>query len=1015
MRATVVLIVATMCMLPVLQLMTPAKAVENISFELNWFGNGKKTVLLDFPSGGEDDSLNISLQTGMTIDAASLNMSTVAQPAGSKDYPTNLTVNFGGDSKMEWQWKGQGYGQFGRQTTFGNGKDLMNVTLGSGGSTTMTIRLPKNADIRSATLNISVGARTGTPGKILIVYASGYSDCYNNAQSVLQAFNNDFSVVDNWDGGSSTPTLDKLSEYYSVLVWNHAWSGYRWADQNTLGNNLADYVDKGGGLVMMSFTFAGGWTGNVGGRFTTDNYYVIPWNNNGMSGSYPMTLSKTAGKENHPVFTNVTTVQMNDYMWCVQPNPGPGEELARWPNPGATAVAAKSVNGVDRVDLQMMPYKSGVNSWPYYCAGWTGDGDDLIKNSLLYAGRKPFTGTIDILNDSTMDFNQSGFQGNYTFPGLAQQLQDYLDTTNATFTDPFGTGFVDVPINVTAAMPAMVRFDNLEVLYDLTVPIDKNPANGDLVSALSDLQSSFIGTDNSSISMKVGSETAGQVKFHDLYLKISPPVHKPTINSFYPAATTVVKENSKLDFGIDVVDWYGNPMTIKWFSDGVEVPDATTTTFSRSFDYESAGNHTVKVAVNNGLSTVEQVWALNVLNVNRPPAMSDFTPPADPTIDENQTQAFKVNVLDPDKDLLSYRWVLDGKVQPDATGSSLLFTTTYTSAGDHAVKVIVTDTGGLWVGHNWTVHVNNVNLAPSISAWSPKSNPHILEKESAQFSVSASDPDGQTLVWTWYVDDVQAFVGNPFVYMTDYKSAGVHSVRATVSDGKLTDSHSWEVTVANVNRMPVAIIDSPTDAEFMQNAPIHFSALSSYDPDNEELAYSWKEGNVNVSDQADFTRSFPPGLHTITLEVRDRSGGMSSASVRFRVRYVEISVLIGVDRLELAAGDKVQVIVTLSNTGDAAAADVGLDVTVDGQSLGTKSYSEMLAGGGAKEIFTWKAVRGTHTITAKVGEQTWTKEVTVQKAAEVKTTTDYGFLWPTTILLVAVALVVFGAVAMRKK
>jgi hypothetical protein len=312
--------------------------------------------------------------------------------------------------------------------------------------------------------------------------------------------------------------------------------------------------------------------------------------------------------------------------------------------------------------------------------------------------------------------------------------------------------------------------------------------------------------------------------------------------------------------------------------------------------------------------------------------------------------------------------------------------------------------------------VANVNLPPAITAWSPKSNPRILERETAQFSVTPYDPDGQVLVTTWFVDDVQAFVGNPFVYQTDYRSAGVHVVKASVSDGKEAAARSWEVTVGNVNRIPVAMMDAPTDAEFMQGAPIHFSAQSSYDPDNEELAFSWKEGNVNVSDQVQFDRAFPPGLHTVTLEVRDRSGGVSTASVRFRVRYVELSVLIAMDRLEIVAGDKTSVVVALSNAGDAAAGETTLEVQIDGKSLGTKTYTELLAGGGAKEYFTWKAVKGTHIITAKVGGQTWTKEITVQKAPEVTAATDYAtIMWPTMLVLMLVVLVAFGAFALRKK
>ena len=1001
-------------MLPLIQLMTPVAAVENITMEVTWFGNGKSSALVDFQSAGFDDSNNLSLQSGLYVDEAKLKISTLPQAAGSTAYPTNLTVDFGGDRKVEWQWRGQGYGQFGRQTAFKNGKDIVNMTLGSGQyNDTLSIRLPKTADIRSARMNISVAERNvGTPGKILIIYATGYTDCNTDIVNKLMAFSNDFTTVDTWNGGTSTPTYDDIKDYWSVMLWNHVYNGYRWADANTLGNTMAQYVDAGGGVVCFLYLWQGGWNGQLTGNFNS-NYYC--WGTNINSMSCGSTLSwGSVQQPTHPVLVNVSRVDIPGQMWTssVALNPG-ASTVFTWGN-SAQGCAVMSVGGVDRVDIQMVPYSSSA-SYPTYSCGWSGDGDDLIRNSLLFAGRKPFTGTIDILNDTNLEFNETDYQGNLTFD-LAQQLRDYLATANISYTDPFGNAFVDIPINVTAAKPGLVRFDNLEVLYDYTTDIERNLAAGDLVSSLADLQSSVISMDNSSIPLVVSSETAGQAKLHDLYLKLTPPVHKPTINSFYPAATTIVKENSQLDFGIDVVDWYGNPMTIKWFSDEVEVPDSNTTTFSRAFDYESAGNHTVKVAINNGLSTAVQVWALTVLNVNRAPTLVDFFPAADPTIDENTTQALRVNATDPDKDPLTYKWTLNGKAQPAATCNTFLFYTDFLSAGDHTVKVTATDPGGLWAGRNWTIHVENVNLPPVFTAWSPKTNPRILERESWQFSVTPYDPDGQTLTTTWYVDDAQAFVGNPFVYTTDYKSAGIHKIRASVSDGKETTSRTWDITVINVNRVPVAIIDAPTESEFMEKTSIHFSAVSSYDADNEKLIYSWREGNVNVSDQVEFDRIFPPGLHTLTLEVRDQSGGVSSASVRFRVRFVEISVLIGMDKLEVVAGDKTDIIVTMSNVGDATAEELTLEVLVDGKSIGTKSYAEIAAGGGIKEVFAWKATRGQHTITATAGEQSWTKEVTVQKAPEATNAMDYGaILWPLIIVIVAVALVAFGAVVLRKK
>src|SRR5262249_36656916 len=49
-----------------------------------------------------------------------------------------------------------------------------------------------------------------------------------------------------------TPALADLEAYDGVLVWND----YAFADPVTLGNNLADYVDAGHGVVVATFANA---------------------------------------------------------------------------------------------------------------------------------------------------------------------------------------------------------------------------------------------------------------------------------------------------------------------------------------------------------------------------------------------------------------------------------------------------------------------------------------------------------------------------------------------------------------------------------------------------------------------------------------------------------------------------------------------------------------------------------------------------------------------------------------
>ncbi|OIP34493.1 MAG: hypothetical protein CO092_00830 [Candidatus Aenigmarchaeota archaeon CG_4_9_14_3_um_filter_37_18] len=63
------------------------------------------------------------------------------------------------------------------------------------------------------------------------------------------------------------------------------------------------------------------------------------------------------------------------------------------------------------------------------------------------------------------------------------------------------------------------------------------------------------------------------------------------------------------------------------------------------------------------------------------------------------------------------------------------------------------------------------------------------------FTVDAEDPDGDQLAYVWFIDGKKVFEGKGFTYQTHRGDAGRHEIKAIVSDGALTDSHAWIVSV----------------------------------------------------------------------------------------------------------------------------------------------------------------------------------------------------------------------------
>ncbi|MBS0190817.1 MAG: hypothetical protein U0573_02855 [Phycisphaerales bacterium] len=207
---------------------------------------------------------------------------------------------------------------------------------------------------------------------VLILHTAWYG---GDTQSQLAATGL-FGAVDLWNAaasGSGTPTVAQLLPYDAVLVAPDYSEVF--ADNVALGNNLADFVDAGGGVVCTSLaisTFsppAGRWA---------PNYQVIT------PGANPIYLSQqtldlnSITDSNNLLFVGVGSFKGVSSPHAAQTTVNAGSTiLARWT--GGHVLAAAS-NTRARVDLNIFPPSSNVAG-----AFWDAstDGTKLIANSLL--------------------------------------------------------------------------------------------------------------------------------------------------------------------------------------------------------------------------------------------------------------------------------------------------------------------------------------------------------------------------------------------------------------------------------------------------------------------------------------------------------------------------------------------------------------------------------------------------------------------------------------------------------
>jgi len=192
----------------------------------------------------------------------------------------------------------------------------------------------------------------------------------------------------------------------------------------------------------------------------------------------------------------------------------------------------------------------------------------------------------------------------------------------------------------------------------------------------------------------------------DVLLIVNKKEEAPTLDKSTPLESSLsVDETQSIDFSIEASDLNKDPLIYKWKLDGNEA--AGTDAWTYQTDYDSAGTHTVKVDVSDGLSTASKIWSVNVRNVNRPPTLEKIN-----DIEAKETDKIVITALatDADKDPVTYS-ISDSKFKQD--GNAFTWETDYDSAGTYDVTVTASD-GTDKVSQAFKVNVANVNRPPVI-------------------------------------------------------------------------------------------------------------------------------------------------------------------------------------------------------------------------------------------------------------------------------------------------------------
>jgi hypothetical protein len=209
--------------------------------------------------------------------------------------------------------------------------------------------------------------------KVLILHAEGYSDDDEWALDIktkLSAFP-DFSTIDLLSMLPHTPSLSTLQQYNSILVE----TDYS-VNQVAWGDVLSDYVDGGGGVVVMVFSDTSSW--GFTGRFVSTGKNLLSHSDSNVYPYQEMFLG-TRVIPNHPILEGVTSFAGGSasYHMIQSTTLNGGIIVARWSD--NSVFAAVSPSG-KVVELNFFPPSVTVRGdfWDT-----STDGARLMRNALV--------------------------------------------------------------------------------------------------------------------------------------------------------------------------------------------------------------------------------------------------------------------------------------------------------------------------------------------------------------------------------------------------------------------------------------------------------------------------------------------------------------------------------------------------------------------------------------------------------------------------------------------------------
>ncbi|MDO9098190.1 MAG: PGF-pre-PGF domain-containing protein [Candidatus Methanoperedens sp.] len=339
--------------------------------------------------------------------------------------------------------------------------------------------------------------------------------------------------------------------------------------------------------------------------------------------------------------------------------------------------------------------------------------------------------------------------------------------------------------------------------------------------------------------------------------------------------------------------------TWNWFKGDVNQSN-NNDSFNTSFT--TAGEHTIKVNATNANGTSNTInWTVSVQALAAAPNITSWGN----NKTNNQSLSFTINTSEivrfnatANQTITTWSWFRNGDNQSNNNDS---FNTSFTTTGEHTIKVNATNANGTSNTITWTVSVQALAAAPNITSWgNNKTNNATLSltvniSEFVRFNATAN----LTIdTWNWFKDDVNQ--NNNFDNINTSFTAGTHTVKvsATNNTNGTSDTITWSVTVPAIGAAPniTSWRNNKTNNVSLNltintSEAIRFNATANQTIDT----WNWYKNDVNQNNNYDnLTTNFTSaGSHTIKVSATNNTNG-TSTNITWAVTVPATTIVINI-------------------------------------------------------------------------------------------------------------------------